>query len=354
MAASPIRRLTAILVVSLALAGCEEGQNPLAGLAANLPGGTGGAETADGAPAAASGAVVERDVESPSTFTATDQGLWDGRPSLGGVWVAHPSATSPERVVIRNPSTGKETTGALFRRERDMPGPRIQVSSDAAAALGMVAGSPVELTVVAIVRERTPVAPPPSASGEAIATGGIEAAPLAPGATAAAAVATVAATPAPAPTSTDRPASRPARSAAAPATPAPAAPAPAASAPATPAPATPAPAAAAPAPAPAAPAAPATAAGPATPAAPAATAPQAPLAGGSFIQVGIFSQESNAEGTAATLRDAGIVPAVRQQESNGKTVWRVLVGPVSTASDRAALLDKVRELGFADAYVIRN
>jgi cell division septation protein DedD len=339
MAASPIRRLTAILVVSLALAGCEEGQNPLAGLAASLPGGTAETETADGTPVAASGAAVERDVESPSTFTATDQGLWDGRPSLGGVWVAHPSATSPERVVVRNPSTGKETTGALFRRERDMPGPRIQVSSDAAAALGMVAGSPVELTIVAIVRERTPVAPPPSASGEAIASGGIEAAPLAPSATAAAAVATVAATPAPAPTSEDRPASRPERSAATPA-------------PATPAPA---PAAAAPAPAPAAPApAPAPAAAPAAPAAPAATASQAPLAGGSFIQVGIFSQESNAEGTAATLRDAGIVPAVRQQESNGKTVWRVLVGPVATASDRAALLDKVRELGFADAYVIRN
>jgi cell division septation protein DedD len=70
--------------------------------------------------------------------------------------------------------------------------------------------------------------------------------------------------------------------------------------------------------------------------------------------VGIFSQEANAEGTAATLRDAGIVPAVREQDSNGKTVWRVLVGPVASAADRAALLEKVRGLGFADAYVIRN
>jgi cell division septation protein DedD len=340
MAASRICRLTAALAVIGFLAGCEEGQNPLAGLGSSLSGAAGGSATAaDGT--APAGEVIERDVESPETFSATDEGLWDGRPSLGGVWVAHPDVTGPERVVIRNPATGKETTGALFRREREMPGPRIQVSSDAAAALGMVAGAPVELTVVAIVRERTTVAPPP---GEAIAAspGSIEAMPIEAGETAAAAVAAVAAAPAPAPTAGDRPASRPQRAAA---------PAPATAAPA-PAPAAPAPAAPAPAPA-AAPAAPAPAA-PAPAAAPAAPAAQAPLAGGSFIQVGIFSQESNAEGTAATLRDAGIVPAVRQQESNGKTVWRVLVGPVSTANDRAALLEQVRELGFADAYVIRN
>jgi rare lipoprotein A len=339
MAASRICRLTAALAVIGILAGCEEGQNPLAGLGSTLSGATGGSATASADGAAPAGGVIERDVESPSTFSATDEGLWDGRPSLGGVWVAHPDVTGPERVVIRNPATGKETTGALFRREREMPGPRIQVSSDAAAALGMVAGAPVELTVVAIVRERTTVAPP---AGEAIAAtpGSIQAMPLEASETAAAAVAAVAATPAPAPSATDRPASRPQRSAApAPATPAPA-PAPAATAPA-PAAAAPAPAAAAPAAAPA----------PAPAPAPAA---QAPLAGGSFIQVGIFSQESNAEGTASTLRDAGIVPAVREQESNGKTVWRVLVGPVSTASDRAALLEQVRELGFADAYVIRN
>jgi cell division septation protein DedD len=233
-------------------------------------------------------------------------------------------------VVIRNTATGRETMGALFRREREMPGPRIQVSSDAAAALGMVAGSPAELSVVALVRERAPAAPP---AGEALPSGGIEATPLEASETAAAAVAAVAATPPRTPTAGDRPASRPSRPAEAPT------PAPAAQAPTPAAPAPSAPAAAAPTPAPA-------------PAAPAAT--QAPLAGGSFIQVGIFSQEPNAERTAEALRDAGIVPAVRQQESNGRTVWRVLVGPVTTASDRAALLERVRDLGFADAYVIRN
>jgi cell division protein FtsN len=349
MAASLICRFTAAAVLVSLVAACEDGQNPFAGLSAG--GGAGGVAT--GA-AAASGEVIERDVESPEVFSATDEGLWDGRPSLGGIWVAHPDVTSPERVVIRNASTGKEITGALFRREREMPGPRIQVSSDAAAALGMVAGAPAELSVVALVRERTPVAPP---EGEAIASGGIEATPLSPGETAAAAVAAVSAAPAPAaPTSESRPASRPARQAAEPA-PAEAAPSPAASAVPAPAPAAAAPAPSAPeAPAPEAPAAapaPEAEAAPA-PAAPAAAATQPPLAGGSFVQVGIFSQESNAEGAAVTLQEAGIVPAIRQQDSNGRTVWRVLVGPVNTAADRAALLEKVRELGFADAYVIRN
>ena len=39
--------------------------------------------------------LVERDVEAPDAFQVTEKGLWDGRPSLGGVWVAHPSVKDP-------------------------------------------------------------------------------------------------------------------------------------------------------------------------------------------------------------------------------------------------------------------
>ena len=102
--------------------------------------------------------LVERDVEAPDVFSETEAGLWDGRPSLGGVWVAHPDVTDPERVIIRNEANGKFVIGALFRRERDIPGPRMQASSDAAAALGMLAGAPVRLNVTALRREE--VAPP--------------------------------------------------------------------------------------------------------------------------------------------------------------------------------------------------
>ena len=97
--------------------------------------------------------LLERDVEAPDVFSVSEAGLWDGRPSLGGVWVAHPDVVDPERVIIRNTANNKFVVGALFRREREIPGPRIQASSDAAAALGMLAGAPVQLSVTALRRE---------------------------------------------------------------------------------------------------------------------------------------------------------------------------------------------------------
>ena len=67
--------------------------------------------------------------------------------------MAHPSATDPERVIIRNEANGRFVIGALFRRERDNPGPALQVSSDAASALGLLAGAPSVLNVTALRRE---------------------------------------------------------------------------------------------------------------------------------------------------------------------------------------------------------
>ena len=82
--------------------------------------------------AAQSTRLVERDVEAPEVFQVSEAGLWDGRPSLGGVWVAHPDVSERERVIIRNTANSKFVIGALFKRERQTPGPSIQVSSDAA------------------------------------------------------------------------------------------------------------------------------------------------------------------------------------------------------------------------------
>lgn len=117
----------------------------------------GGGKAADGsatgmvaAPGKKSGA---KDVEAPEVFQATDSALWDGRPSLGGIWVASPDVENPERVVMFNPATGKSITGALFKRERDNPGPRLQLSSDAAEALGILAGQPTEIRVTALRKE---------------------------------------------------------------------------------------------------------------------------------------------------------------------------------------------------------
>jgi cell division septation protein DedD len=276
------------VIAMLGLSACDENgafQMPEFGTTAQ-------ATDTNAAPAAPTGATVERDVEAPEVFQVTDNGLWDGRPSLGGVWVAHPDVADPERVIIRSEANGKFVIGALFRRERDNPGPAIQVSSDAAEELGLLAGSPTRLNVTALRREEGPAAPPAAATVDFDNPVEITAAPLDdPIAGAAAAIdAAEAAAPAAAPTPT-------------------------------------------PAPAPAS--APSSLAKP-------------------FIQIGIFSVEANANRTADRLRGDGLSARILPGESSGKSFWRVTVGPAPNSADRAAVLAKVKALGFADAYFVTN
>jgi rare lipoprotein A len=77
-----------------------------------------------------------------------------------------------------------------------------------------------------------------------------------------------------------------------------------------------------------------------------------PLLERAYVQIGIFSVQENANNTGQTLRNAGLVPTIYDQTSNGRRFWRVVVGPAPTAEDRAAVLDTVRGLGFGDAYFV--
>ncbi len=178
-------RLSVGLLAVLTLAACDEnGQFALPNTAA-------GADSAsvDGSVQASSSTeLVERDVEAPGVFQVSDQGLWDGRPSLGGVWVAHPDAVDPERVIIRNSANGKFVIGALFRRERENPGPSLQVSSDAAEALGLLAGAPASLNVTALRREEAPAVQSTEATTDFDTPTDIAATPLDPIAGASAAI----------------------------------------------------------------------------------------------------------------------------------------------------------------------
>lgn len=231
--------------------------------------------------------LVERDVEAPNVFQVTEAGLWDGRPSLGGVWVAHPDVKDPERVIIRNPNNGKFVIGALFRKERANPGPRLQVSSDAAAALKMVAGQPTNLNVTALRREKTPQNPetPSPVDAESIsAPSAVTSAELDPVAETAAAAIDAA---------------------------------------------------------------------PAKPTKPA-SAPKTSSLEKPYIQLGIFSVQKNAENTAASMRQKGLIPTIKKQSSKGKTFWRVLVGPASSVSERAKILKTIKAAGFTDAYAVTN
>lgn len=293
------RTLTLGLGLTLALSACEmslpkfgkKADGPDAAVTTDVPGNSAAAVPAGG----------ERDVEAPEIFSKTDKGLWDGRPSLGGVWVAHASVKDPERVIIRNSANGKSVIGALFRREFDNPGPSLQLSSDAAEALGMIAGQPATIAVVALKRVEAPAAPVPAPA----AAPAVTAKPLAPAA------------------------AKPAKPGKA-ADPAPVVATAAAAIDKATASQTAAQAPAKPAPAPAA----------------AGTLRQA------YVQIGIFSVEANAGKAAAQMQKAGMTAAVKADKSQGKSFWRVIVGPAATLADRNALVAKVKGLGYPDAYPV--
>lgn len=258
--------------------------------------------------AASSVKLVERDVEAPDVFQVTDRGLWDGRPSLGGVWVAHPDVKEPERVIIRNNANSKFVIGALFRRERENPGPVLQVSSDAAAALGMLAGAPSDLNVTALRRETAP--DPVTTAMEAAptedlpVTAEIEATALDPVAGAAAAIEAVETTATSETTGTAANAADTRVASTEPFKPV--------------------------------------------------DLPRQSKLEKPFIQIGIFSVQQNARNTAESMRVAGMVPTVKEQSSKGKTFWRVIVGPATSKTERSDLLKKIRGVGFEDAYPVTN
>ena len=291
-------RTTGLLLTFSFLAACEGGpQDFINNLRTNPD-----AVTTGSAPEAPVSGPT-RDVEAPEVFEAADAGLWDGRPSLGGVWVAHPDVKDPERAIIRNNANGKFVIGALFRREREAPGPTIQVSSDAAKELGLLAGQPAVLNVIALRKEAAPAAlVAPDAEAENTV------AMPEPGEIDSEGLDTISASAAAAIAAAEADAS-------------------------------------------AEPEAPEIAAAPEP--APEPAAPQSNLEK-PFLQIGIFSEKQNAENAAASLRTAGVVPTVLEQTTQGKTFWRVIVGPSTSKSSRSAVLAKVKEIGYADAYPVTN
>ena len=284
-----LARITIVLGVTMGLTACEDSNFQLFNKKPDQEQTAGGSRSVK---------LIERDVEAPDVFQVTEAGLWDGRPSLGGVWVAHPDVIEPERVIIRNATNDKFVIGALFRRERENPGPRLQVSSDAATALGILAGKPVQLNVTALRREQVEETPPPAAAepeakpkdaakAEPDASadkkqGNIEEKPLDPIKSAEKAIEKAEAKPKPAPKAkADKPGlEKP------------------------------------------------------------------------YIQIGIFSVEANAKTAAKSVKSAGLKAIVKKQTSKGKTFWRVIAGPAKTAAERTENLKKIKAKGFADAYAV--
>jgi hypothetical protein len=381
MAQAAVRQLLLAVAAGSLMAGC------VAGTGGDTGGGTAALADGTAAPAARRGSGAE--VEAPEVFQVTDSALWDGRPSLGGIWVASPDTVDPERVVMFNPATGKSVKGALFRRERDNPGPTLQISSDAAEALGILAGQPTQIRVTALRRSEPeapvdPAAAPVAATEVAAAEGtppeagaaGTEADALAAAALAATGAATEEAGEAAGEAATEaaavaepaeparktwkerraeakarREAERAARAAAKAEAEAQAAAAEAGETgivtPVDPAASAVAEVETAPldarAPEPAA--APLPEAAPA----PAAAETPAPAASGASrpIQIASFSKEENANRAVEALAKIGITAQPQKSDRNGTAVWGVV------AMGDAALLARIKDAGFADAYFLQ-
>lgn len=412
--------LLALFASGTILAGCEDAGpgflKPSSGDTPNISSETPTAE------------AVETEVERPDIFKANESALWDGRPSLGGIWVAAPGVKDPERVVITNTENGRSIAGALFRRERNNPGPRLQLSSDAAVALGVLAGKPTKIGVVVVRTEI--VKPEPAAAPEPVATP-----ETAPETVAAAAEAPkrkptpptpatdgpsdpTVAIPLSEPEATGSPSSLPGlfapRAAQASETDA----APEADLIATedlpetlsePLPDGPSdPVVAAPEPeltgspgsglfsrrskqpdstaeediSDAALGAPLDATTPAIETAPVTTSTLDPIAAATaaiersetqasdaptraatpnptastlakpYIQIGLYSIQGNADATQRRLSSAGVLATVLKEENAGTSMWRVVVGPSRTSSERRVLRSKMRDLGYKDAYYV--
>ena len=64
--------------------------------------------------------------------------------------------------------------------------------------------------------------------------------------------------------------------------------------------------------------------------------------------------EDNARRAADIMTKNGVVPNVTESRSQGKTYWRVTVGPAPKGRDMNRLLAKVKDLGFTDADRVEN
>ncbi|MCW1919360.1 SPOR domain-containing protein [Rhodobacter sp. KR11] len=290
------RRPLALLlagVACLALTACEMG--------------AGGGSTETSAPAT-SARLVDRDVEAPEIFQTEDKALWDGRPSLGGVWVASSDAKDPERVILRNPANGKFVIGGLFRREEALPGPKLQLSSDAAQALGLLAGEPATVSVTALRREEAPVAEPAADAPllDANTEGAVLPLETDVVTTAAAAIDAVAPV-AGAVAGSEAPPAKPSAQTAT-----------------------------------------QTAAEVKPTTKPAGALAPVEVATGRTIQVGIFSQEANAKRAVDVLKAVGVSARSTKETSQGKDLWSV-----TTKGDQATLAT-VKSAGFNDAYLLKR
>lgn len=313
----------------------------------------------------------------PELFEATGLAVWDGKRTLQGIWVAHPLAKSARRVRIFNSDNGQAVDGALFKRDQALGGASVLISSEAAQLLGMQAGSPAELRIVAVAPRQSGETPAtgtanadePAASDEASET--TTAAAVSPSTDSEAGSTPSTTGPSTATQSTTTPetttpettnpatttaaaeadadadatgsaakgaAQDSAQAAAKPVEP---------EADKTRVEAAPLPTESTPKPKPAAPAKPK--ADPKPERSAARSTLRLP-----FVQAGIFGVKANADKLVRRIKNKNIPAEGKTFRSKGKTFTRVIAGPFRTSAERSAALREIRRMGLKDAAPVRR
>jgi hypothetical protein len=144
----------AIVTMVFSMAGCT-GQDPGAQTGNEAPGTEVPTPTQTFVPPVLSSSIRQDSIDpsmrpDPEAFHATGLGLWDGERTLPGVWIAYPMAEMARSVRLTNVETGAQTDAALFRRDPNLSGPRIIVSSEAAELLGLTPGHATQMTIDAL------------------------------------------------------------------------------------------------------------------------------------------------------------------------------------------------------------
>jgi rare lipoprotein A len=85
-----------------------------------------------------------------------------------------------------------------------------------------------------------------------------------------------------------------------------------------------------------------------------AAAPAAHVASGAFyVQTGAFTTAENAERQRGAIRSYG-ASEVSQASAGGRDVWRVRLGPYTTADAAGIVADRLRRSGYGDARVVSD
>lgn len=71
-----------------------------------------------------------------------------------------------------------------------------------------------------------------------------------------------------------------------------------------------------------------------------------------FVQLGAFAEDQNAQSLAQRLRQQGVEDVlVREDQSNGRRLYRVRVGPVSSVEYFDWVVQQAAMLGINDAHL---